>query len=453
MVLGCENKNSMPVDLEVTVCGHPNCAEATIMQVTDQYYPSSWEWFLNDSRKFSATWAEFLAFKYNIPVHVFEQNVKGKEFEEFLNMGRGGVSVYYPSCFDEYRKSKLDSIIYEIEKVYGRKPTTLSFGCGIVQYHDSLPSYILGGRTTSYMTLASGMDVISWYGNDCGISVNWDFSDSKSILTMPIGGRYYRSIQKDNITIQDASFRVVEQVKKTIKNSGFYVDFMHWQDYYENDEGELVEGVTVMPEVFKAMANGIKDTYTAKVDYNEAVEYLYAKEAIQKVTITVLNKKEAILQFKLDAYRPVDYHVIQTPVTIRLYKKDLGQFKYDKAVLGSTLINVRDDGEYVLFNVMLDYSNPDYSVNLHTGMYRTLQPKIKDLKIVKHPFIDAVISSNAAKYILFRRKKEANNYEVEIIERTKFYSKKFNLVNLDSGYVYFCGAIDKNRESTLIELF
>ena len=120
LVYSCNSEKTKIANIDASLCLHANCADATIMQVTDQYFPPDHKFVMNDSRKYGAAWAEFLAFKYDIPLHVFEQEIKGDAFEEFLETGRGGTSVYYPSCFKEYSESRLTSIVEELESSYGK---------------------------------------------------------------------------------------------------------------------------------------------------------------------------------------------------------------------------------------------------------------------------------------------------------------------------------------------
>ena len=74
------------------------------------------------------------------------------------------------------------------------------------------------------------------------------------------------------------------------------------------------------------------------------------------------------------------------------------------------------------------------------------------LHINKSWLFSNVKASVPSKFILFKRKKGAIHYAIEIADRTTTFSEKYELPDFDDGYDYFCGAIDKKRESTLIEL-
>ncbi len=63
-----------------------------------------------------------------------------------------------------------------------------------------------------------------------------------------------------------------------------------------------------------------------------------------------------------------------------------------------------------------------------------------------------IISSNPVKFIVFKRCKGSNEYETEIIDRTFTYSKEYILKESTNEFDYFCGAINKQGESSLITL-
>ena len=435
----------------IAVCEHFNGADATILQVTDQFYPPTTTRFQNDSRKYSSIWGEFLAFKHNIPVHVFEQKVKSKEFELFLNTGRGGASVYYPSCFIDYRASKLDSIITALTKVYGRPPTTLSYGCGKTHYRDSLPKTILGGRNSSFIPINSGKDAETWYGAQSGYSGAIDFGDTENLLSRASGGRFYTDIQRDNASPEKAAAFVVEQVKKTIDSSGFYINFMHWHDFYPNGEGDTIQGVDVMPILFEAMEQGAKEHLIAKVDYNEAVEYLYAKEAVDSVFLSSRDNQLTI-NIRMNQIRPVDYSVIKTPVTFSIRKDHLRGLDFKRIKLDESIVEIRNGEGVIYVNIMLDFSKDKLNIILREDKVKTISQKISPLQMHHYLFYKNVVASRPSKFILARKRIGALPHEVEIVERTSKFSKVYSIGKIEVGYEYYCGAIDESRESNLIKL-
>lgn len=445
LVLSCQKKEIFTKSIEV--CPHYNCADATVIQVTDQYFPPKHRFVRDDSRKYSAVWAEFLAFKYNVPLHVFEQNVKGEEFRGFLQTGRGGASIYYPSCHFEYRQSKLDSIKAEIENVTCRTISTLSYGCGKTKYSDSLPNYILGGRNSKFMSLSNNTEANTWYGE--GVSAPEDFN----ILNRSAGGRFYTDIQRNNQNLAQAGNYVTEQVSKTVANGGFYTNFMHWHDHYNNKNDSLIEGVTVMQPLFKAMQKGMKNSRNAGLDYNEAIEYLYAKEAIDSVQILESTSSVLKIEIQLSKKRNADYSVIDTPVTFSVRKDAMEAFEIDEVDLNTKLLSVFEDDDRYYLNIMLDFTQSEIIVTLHSKKDRVEILELEEaLRVSKRWFVNGVKASEPSKFILFRREQGAKEYEIEIVHRTVSFSEKYDLPELDEGYDYFCGAIDKKKESTLIEL-
>jgi hypothetical protein len=447
----CNKRKQIVKTDHIEVCKHYNCADATILQVTDENFPSNWEDHQNDSRKYCAAWAEFLAFKYNILIHVFERNIKGKEFKNFLKTGRGGASIYYPSCLKTFRIGKLNSIMSDIENVYGREPTTLSYGCGKTHYRDELPEFILGGRNSSYTPYYSEQDAVTWYGEDCGFSGRMDFSDIKNIRSRPSGGRFYTDIQVNNVDINDGSNFVIEQVQKTVKNSGFYTNFMHWQDYYKTEDGALIEGVHVIPILYEAISAGIGDASNAKVDYNEAIEYLYIKEAVDSVKLVTYYDNNPELLVYIRKARSIDYNIIKTPITLNFNKKQFNDFDYKRIVLSDQIVSVSQDDDHFYIKAILDFNASEQYIEIELDSPRLISHQFQkpDLKIINSESVQATIPS---KFILFRKRIHAKDYELEVVDRSYDYSKEYKLENIDSNYQYFVGAINKNRESTVIEL-
>ena len=451
LAIGCNESRTIVSTKSAKVCAHANCADATIVQVTDQYFPADHRFVRDDSRQFSAAWAEFLAFRYDIPVHVFEQEVKGDAFEDFLETGRGGASVYYPSCFKEFGVETFNSIVAEIESAYGKSVSTLSYGCGKTIYADSLPKYVLGGRSSGFSPGIKNASAITWYGAGHGTNLTENEEVAHTdLLVRAAGGRYYTDIQRTKMGVSAAADYVETQVEQTMKNGGFYTNFMHWHDYYKNPNDSLIEGVTVMEPLFKAIFDGnSKNGRNSKLDYNEAVEYLYAKQAIDSVSVTAFDDKSLEIDIWKSKKQDRDYSRIDTPVTISITSDML---------YGNTNINYSDEvpsaflyGSELLLNVVLDFSKEHETIEVDLKGTDKITPIENNLVLSLEGQI-SVYATNEAKFVLFRRKKDAKDYAVEVVEREQSFSEKYNLPNLEDGYDYFCGAIDKRRQSTLIEL-
>ncbi|MAY54010.1 MAG: hypothetical protein CMC75_12220 [Flavobacteriaceae bacterium] len=109
-----------------------------------------------------------------------------------------------------------------------------------------------------------------------------------------------------------------------------------------------------------------------------------------------------------------------------------------------------DKGE-LLLNVVLDFSKEHETIEVDLKGTDKITP-IENNLVLSLEGQTSVYATNEAKFVLFRRKKDAKDYAVEVVEREQSFSEKYNLPNLEDGYDYFCGAIDKRRQSTLIEL-
>ncbi|MCP4977257.1 MAG: hypothetical protein GY931_13945 [Maribacter sp.] len=447
----CELKK---IETDFEICEHYNNADATIIQVTDQYFPANWKPFQKDSRKYSSSWAEFLAFKYNIPIHVFEYKIKGNEFKDFLAMGRGGASVYYPSCSLAYKDSILNNIVNELTVLYNKRPTTVSYGCGKTHYRDSLPKHILGGRSSSYIKFNSNNNnEISWYGDDSGHSTYIDFSNTQNIVSRPSNGRFYSDILGNGASLEDASLFVEEQVKKTVAKRGFYMNFMHWHDFYiKKETGKILEGVPLMKFLFKSMSQGVKNSNIAKLDYNEAIEYLYAKEGLVTAILEVMNDKADIV-VRTETTREKDYSAIQTPITLRIHKDSIKNVNYKLFSISERIVSVQQDPKFIYFNIILDFAVDVERINISMKREETEIPNLWSQPSLKlNKIKNQVISSEPVRFTLFRKKEMDEEYQVEIVDRQYDLLLKYSLKKLDSNYNYFVGAIDDQNESSMIEI-
>lgn len=433
-------------------CEHYNCADATVIQVTDYYFPHSYKSFKNDSRKFSSNYAEFLGFKYNIPLHVFESSIKGKEFEEFLNTGRGGASIYYPSCQFEFRKSKFDSIRDQIESIYGKCVSTMSYGCGNTNYRDSLPNYILGGRNSGATSITLGMHGITWYGNNLGINGPSDLNKTYNRRSRRSSGRYYADIQREMVSPTVASKYVSEEVRATINNNGFYTNFMHWQDFYSNPIGDTIQGMKVIDSLFIGIREGIGHGTTAKIDYNQAIEYLYSKEAIDSIVLVRTKWNKLELHFEPNKLHLVDYNVIDTPLSIEIPKAAFEEGEFQNIKPFKNIVSVYEDSSKIYLNVLVDWNKEKniHPISMRGGRRKT-RTRFEQMELQLQS--DRKVTSNkTGKFVLFRRPILGEAYEMHIIDRTVNFGNNYKLPTFEEGYRYFCGGISDDGESNIIEL-
>lgn len=437
----------------IEVAEHYNGADATVLQVTDQYFPPYNSNVRKNSSKYGAVWAEFLAFKYDIPLHVFEQNIKGNVFKAFLQTGRGGASVYYPSCIESYRKTKLDSMLQEIGEAYGRQPTTISYGCDKTEYADSLPPYILGGRNSSFLRAELGLNSETWYGQGTGTNYHKNFSNRENMLSRSAGGRYYADITNDNISAEKSANFVKKQVSITANSHGFYTNFMHWHDYYKNTNDSIIEGVAVMEPLFDAMNKGLQGSRNSSLDYNEAIEYLYAKEAVDSLEVVGITDEALKIKIKHSRKSSADYSVIATPITIKVPKYLIEDYTMEHTKKSPNIASIFEDEHNYFVNVLLNYEQPETVISLLKGNKRYSILHIdKPLELKRGWILNTVRANVPAKYVLFKRKKGAKVHEIEFVHRMLSFSEKYNLPNLEEGYDYFCGAITETRKSALINI-
>ena len=453
-IFSCKEKDSKRIHKStkiISVCDHPDCADATVIQLTDQHFPPDYKLFNEDSRMYSAAYAEYLGFLYNIPLHVFEQEVKGDEFIDYLKTGRGGASIYYPSCFHEYDEKKFESIRNEIGEVYGKTVTTMAYGCGKAGYADSLPNYILGARNSSTTPATSRKNGVTWYGKDLGWGTMNKMNSASQRRNRTATGRYYSDIQRGKLSSLEASSYVKEQVQLTMQNNGLYTNFMHWQDYYPNANGDTIEGMKVIDSLFIAMREGIGAHTTAKVDYNEAIEYLYARESVRSASIIIFDNEEVELQISTEKEWPIDYNEIDTPITLAIPKNSFVSLKFQQIKTSEQIISAHEEDSIVYLDVRIDFNVPRTIIPLEFGAERTISPRFAPIRM-NYDGDHGISASIEGKFVLFRRPKEGAPHEISIVDRTDEFELNYDLPSLEEGYDYFCGGITKDGESSLIAI-
>lgn len=442
--ISCKTK---PVTYKVEVAKHFNNAQATIIQCSDQYYNQTATY--NQYRQYSAETAEFYALKYNIPIHVFENKVE-KGLQSFVEMGRGGVSMYYPSCTKEYDSLYLKQITNDLQKVYGKQPTTLAYGCGKSHYSSLLPKAILGGRNSSRGTpngLKSGTPICTFYGNQSGESGNYPVNTSSFIKNRLSASRAWDLKHTDNLTDEEVLSFLETEVKRTINNNGFYIDFMHWHI----DEFKGINAQEFIPKLFKSFSNAVDNNYISKVDYNQAIEYFWGKQAIKNVEMNEF-ENHFTLTVQLKELNPdIDYTLIQTPMSFVVKNSDKYQTYTNINFYGGQNVHsiVTIEGN-IVFNVFLDFNNTTNTIKID----KQTVSKLKELNYTLKSNKNTIESTQPIKVTFFEQIKGDEAHKIRILSRSLKYDTKhtINTSLLKENCNYFAGTINELGESKLIEM-
>jgi hypothetical protein len=208
-----------------------------------------------------------------------------------------------------------------------------------------------------------------------------------------------------------------------------------------------------MKPLFQAMHEGIGEARNSYLDYNEAVEYLYAKEAVDSLVILGITDENVKIKVIHSKKREADYSVIATPVTIKVPKNLVKAYAMERTKKDPNIASIFKDEHYYFVNVLLNYEQPETVISLLKGDKRYSILRIDNPVELKQGWLLNTVRANVpAKYVLFKRKKGAKEYELELVHRMLSFSEKYNLPDLDGGYDYFCGAISSTRNSKLIEI-
>lgn len=426
--------------IDVKVCKHYNNADATIIQCSDQYYNQKATY--NLSRQYSAEVAEYNALKYNIPIHVFEGKVE-HGLKDYLEMGRGGVSAYFPSCSEEYSEIVLDSILNTLKTVYGKRPTTMAYGCGKTQYGTSLPNYILGGRNSSHgspKALKKGIPVCTYYGKNSGDPSIYTVDSVSFIRNRLNASRSWANIISNGSTEEESLSFVKKEIEKTISNSGFYLDFMHWQI----DEINGNNAQQFIPKLFKSMGEAINKSYTAKVDYNQAIEYFYGKEAIDSISLVEKTNFYEMSIYVKKKFDKIDYSLITTPIS---FETPISIEKANK-LGGKNIKSITFRNGKTIINAFIDFTKP---------ITKIIITKNKESKFLAYKFDvqqenNTILTTDLTKATFFQKNKK--DYKVKIIKRSLNFSErhKFEFNTDSNNYDYYVGVINKLGESKLIKV-
>jgi hypothetical protein len=435
--------NNDEAQIGIEVCEHFNNADATIIQCSDQYYDHTATYNIN--RQYSAEVAEFEALKNNIPIHVFEEKTE-RGLKEFIQMGRGGLSAYYPSCFFEYKKSKLDSILEVLSTVYGRNPTTIAYGCGKTHYRDSLPNYILGGRNSSHgspSTVSKGIPICTYYGNDSGDPSIYPVQSASFIKSRLCASRSWTNVLVYDLSEEESLSFIKNEIENTISKSGFYLDFMHWHI----DAKESKNAQKFIPKLFNTFKEAIANSYVAKVDYNQAIEYLYAKSSIDSVSL-IEEKEFYQMTVYTKKHEDIDYSVIKTPVSFKTLI-DIKNEELNK-LGGENIKSITEIKDKLIINAFIDFNKKVNKI----VVYKNAEPKFLSLECEAYFKDNAIYSKNPIKVTFFRKDKHDEEYKVEIIKRSLNFKLKheFKIDSDPDKYNYFAGIINQLGESKIIKI-
>ena len=412
--------NNIQESVNLELCSFPYGKSYAVTQCTDTYTQLS-----------SA--AEMWALKYNIGIHCFDYLTRAG-MNDAYNMGRMDFGVYFDSCYANVENNPLDYVNGYIDIIKnirnGKKPSTLSYGCGKQSYVNTIKPFFLGGRNSFHgNNTNSGM-----IGYDDSLTHNEIITRASTTrfgyYTPLVGNGYFSG------TLQEGIDYVASELTRTKLNNGWYNDFAHWQwllnsDYLEQHFNNI--NINVDAECY----NG---------NYSELVEYLYIKDSINNIN---LSENQINISYS-NSSGQVDYSLINTPV---YYKVNLSNTLFSgqniKLSDGSRVMSLGNDN-YII-QTYLDYNLTEKTLYLQndndTDSYINLNTPIVSFNN------NVITSDQPIKITLYSKSNTEQEYDVQINERVLAFSSNHNLTTvLSSSRNYYLGYINKDGVSGLLNL-
>lgn len=415
--------------LDAKVCKHRWGMQASFTQTTDLYLTSQ-----------LAYAAEFYGLKYNIPLTVFDFQNRGQDQIDSYKMGRIDYGVYTNSCNSRVEKSPRSFIIEYINIITkireGKRPSTLSYGCGIDTYKNEVRDLFLMGRNS----LSSNHDN-SFSNYDSNFDNLQDTSCSiLSQISRPSTTRYFHLVKEKN----NSGLEIVkEHIEKTYKTGGFYTDFCHWQAFkhYKIPVGELAIH-------FKNMGEAFDSLNVFRGSYNDIAEYYFAKQAVDKTSV-IRKKKKIIISVSASKKGNYDYSLISTPVSIRIEFTNNRLSNYNfKSVKGGN-IRKMEDGDLIIelkTNFIAD------KIIISDTLIIVKDPNYLNFSVPQLIIENNIVQSDQkVKITVFKKKINSDDRTISICERSLVSMKEHILMTIkEDEFDYFIGYINNTGNSGLI---
>lgn len=415
------NNNSSFFTVVDSVCKYPYGATAAVTQNTDTF-----ELLSNP--------AEMWGLRHNIKLHCFDKDYSQDRKDAYL-MGAIDFGVYVWSCIQDVEDNPLNytpGYISNITNVRnGKKPSTLSYGCGKQSYVNLMIPYFLGGRN-------------SFHGNN----TNDGFIDYNNSLThndfitrdsTTRFGYYTPVVGTGNAsgTLSEGLAYVQSEINRAYNVNGWYTDFLHWHwldntDYLEQHLENIRNSI------------GVKNIYSGS--YSDLVEYFYVRKSVTSISFNGLNTTINYIKNELTA----DYNLISTPL---YFEVDLSSTslngKFIKCSDGSKVLSLGSD-KYII-ETPLNYANTSKSITfseeINSNDYINLNAPIVSENM------GVITSDQPIKITLFSKDLAQNEYDVVIEERELTLNTSHTLATtMSASKDYYIGFINEYGVSGVLEL-
>lgn len=323
--------------------------------------------------------------------------------------------------------------IVEAERVrffelLGYNPSTMSYRQGRDEMKFEIIPYYLGGRNSDFGGITSNggnynADGISWYGGrDLGFgNIYGTISD---FISRGSTSRFQSYIlENPSVNLEGATHKTQVQIKKTIKNKGWYSNFDHW-GFAISQFNDL----TLLSDFYSLLRTTIgTGNRNLAVGYSIAVEYYWYKRILKKVDFASVNDSLRIT-LTLNNDQGVNDSLIRTPIAIRLSKQEYDYLGDDLSVSSGAIMKLSEDD----FIVLIDFGVTEVFISTTSAPeYYSLElPEIQNVALVGN---NVTIDTNRpVRVVVFSKEIGASETTFSPIRRTTTLSLS-TIINIDTA--------------------
>ena len=319
-----------------------------------------------------------------------------------------------------------------------------------------LMKYFLGGRNSELLETNLSENGQTDYGNNEGIYLGFpeqDTSRSKRI-NQPSTTRYkdmYEALGMGSEAQVRAYF--TDQLELSISNGGFFNDFIHHHQWTGSN-------IPKLNSFFQMVNDTISDSFVWRTSYGEAIQYLFFREMVGRVSAFESNGVVKIVADKTDKFKEIStsgisertlYNLLKVPISIEV---DLSGTTLSGKNITSNIGSIRSLGlnKYV---VQIPFNN-EFEGFISIELSETTESNYLDFSL---PVItSSVISDNTlivqtdkpTRAMLMKGEEGTQEYLYTLHGRSNELSIKheFDISGFET-YDFKAGVITKEGQSTL----
>lgn len=219
--------------------------------------------------------------------------------QEMYDLTSGALGYDYTSdVAGASNQSELIGIIDNQKTWYfgllGKQASAFSYRNGKDQMANSLIPYFLGGRNSDQQSLGSSAN--TFYGIGLGYDPNINTSVLRStFISKESSFRYVDRYLTSGEAAADAEINT--EIPATISNNGWFNNFSHWHDYYNNLSMLIYDRYLALVQT----NIGVSDVYSCS--YGDAISYMFLREISDRAGAQEKNNKVYVFVDVIDKFK------------------------------------------------------------------------------------------------------------------------------------------------------